>query len=153
VGRLSIGEMGERHNHAASCGAAIRTPAQGEALREHLSVDSRQRNPKGAKESSRWSESAETTGTSEETNRTPTAWPMCAVKYFWMKLKMRREFRVQVLHPSGVCRKKDFLCVTLWNLRASVVKLLREINHRGTEIAQRTTEFGFPDRPSGVRAN
>jgi len=49
-------------------------------------------------------------------------------------------------HPLRVCRKKDFLCVTLWNLRASVVKLLREINHRGTEIAQRTTEFGFPDR-------
>ena len=89
-------------NHAASCGAAIRAPAQGEGLREHYQLTQRQRNPKGCKESSRWSESAETTGTGEETNRTPKACQMCAVKYFWMKLKMRREFRVEVLHPSGV---------------------------------------------------
>ena len=46
--------------------------------------------------------------------------------------------------PRRVCRKKDFLCVTLWNLRASVVKLLREINHRGTEIPQSYTARGRP---------
>ena len=46
--------------------AAAESPLMGNYI-----VDGPKRNPKGCKESSRWSESAETTGSDDETNRTP----------------------------------------------------------------------------------
>src|SRR6476620_8472941 len=51
------------------------------------------RNPKGCKESSRWSESAETTGSDDETNRTPEGCQIYALNIPRLKIRIRREWR------------------------------------------------------------
>src|SRR6478735_5345474 len=67
------------------------------------------RNPKGCKESSRWSESAETTGSDDETNRTPEGCQIHAMNIPRLKIRIRREWRPVVLHPSrGAVMTNDF---------------------------------------------
>src|SRR6476620_12752118 len=67
------------------------------------------RNPKGCKESSRWSESAETTGSDDETNRTPEGCQIYALNIPRLKIRIRREWRSVVLHPSrGAVMTNDF---------------------------------------------
>jgi hypothetical protein len=55
----------------ASCGAAVRVKPRARLCEGIYIVDSPQRNPKGCKENSRWSESAETTGRVVILTRTP----------------------------------------------------------------------------------
>ena len=53
--------------------------------------------------------------------------------------------------PRKSLSEKRFLCVTLCDLCVSVVKNAKEIiHHRGTEVAQRSTEFVFPTDSKGV---
>src|SRR6476659_331846 len=67
------------------------------------------RNPKGCKESSRWSESAETTGSDDETNRTPEGCQIYAMNIPGLKIRIRREWPPVVLHPSrGAVMTNDF---------------------------------------------
>ena len=86
-----------------SCGAAVRVKPKARLCEPWV-----KRNPKGCKESSRWSESAETTGSDDETNRTPEGCHY-AMNIPRLKIRIRREWRPVVLHPSrGAVMTDDF---------------------------------------------
>ena len=60
-----------KREHSPSCGAVVRVKPKARLWEGIYIVDSPQRKPEGLQESSRWSESAETTGRVVSHDRTP----------------------------------------------------------------------------------